>query len=409
MRLPSRLAVLSHYLPPNDSGQALMLHRLFCAVSPEDYCLLSFPPLGGFDHDRQCFLPSLPAKHYELPHAFQLRLRSKLGTRPAREVANFFLEAIQGSTRIINVLKQERCESLMAFSGGGTDLLSAYIASRKSCLPLLVYAVDYWRYQFHHPFYLSHLPMYRHVAKYIEPIIIKGAEEVIVLNELLQDEYRRRYGARPVVIRNPCDPIAMHGHTDNVWPETIGEIKIVFTGQIYDAHFDAFRNLISAMDQLDNVKAVLHLYTSQNPAVLENVGILGPVVIHGHVPPPQVYEVQRRADILFLPLAFDSPYPEIVRTSAPTKMGEYLASGRPILVHAPANTFLTRYFTQYGCGVVVDHGEPEALAEAIRRICESELLRERLCARARARAIADFRLESAQAALLNLLQSQRPA
>jgi hypothetical protein len=49
------------------------------------------------------------------------------------------------------------------------------------------------------------------------------------------------------------------------------------------------------------------------------------VVRHPHIPQSRVAAILRQADVLFLPLAFRSPIQEVIRTSAPGKMGEYLA------------------------------------------------------------------------------------
>jgi glycosyltransferase involved in cell wall biosynthesis len=100
--------------------------------------------------------------------------------------------------------------------------------------------------------------------------------------------------------------------------------------------------------------------------------------------------IQRAANILFLPLAFNSPLSEHLRTSSPGKMGEFLASGRPILVHTPPDSFTTWYFRQYACGVVVDQNDPSALAKGLMTIVDNASEQAALGARAWARAQADF-------------------
>src|SRR5205823_2319116 len=87
------------------------------------------------------------------------------------------------------------------------------------------------------------------------------------------------------------------------------EKRIVYTGAVYEAHYDAFRNLVRAIELLGREDVRLHLYTAQTPGELAEVGIKGPVVVHGHVAASAVPAIQKQADVLFLPLAFDSPYP----------------------------------------------------------------------------------------------------
>ncbi|HWC25536.1 MAG TPA: glycosyltransferase, partial [Solirubrobacteraceae bacterium] len=137
--------------------------------------------------------------------------------------------------------------------------------------------------------------------------------------------------------------------------------------------------------------------------LLARHGLIGPIDFHRHAPATAMPRIQQEAQVLFLPLAFDSPYPDVVRTSAPAKMAEYLAARRPILVHAPADSFVSSYFRRHGCGVVVDRNDPATLAEALQRILDDAELRERLCAAAWERAGEDFHPDSARRALAQLL------
>ena len=101
-------------------------------------------------------------------------------------------------------------------------------------------------------------------------------------------------------------------------------------------------------------------------------------------------EIQQRADILFLPLAFNSPYPEIVKTASPGKIGELLAAKLPVLVHAPADSFVSWYFNQHSCGLVVSENDPVELAKGIERLVSDQNLQQSLGMAAYARAKEDF-------------------
>ena len=125
----------------------------------------------------------------------------------------------------------------------------------------------------------------------------------------------------PVVIHNPFD---LSGYEKNhrVSPAPDGvpaEKTIVYTGAVYEAHYSAFRNLIAAIDTAGIPGLKLHIYTSQSETRLAMNGIKGPVVIHRNLPNDRMPDIQRRADLLFLPLAFASEYPDIIRTSATGK------------------------------------------------------------------------------------------
>jgi len=204
------------------------------------------------------------------------------------------------------------------------------------------------------------------------------------------------------VIHNPCDLAQYSAPANDERGEITGEVRIIYTGAIYDAHFDAFKNLLSAIETLDR-NVWLHVYTALPREYLEYHGIRGRVVIHDHVPAAEVPAIQHEADMLFLPLAFDSPYPEIIRTSAPGKLGEYLAAGKPVLVHAPQGSFASWYFREHECGAVVDENDSAALARTIEQLLLDGELRRRLSHNAWRQAVSDFSIEKARGAFYKLL------
>jgi glycosyltransferase involved in cell wall biosynthesis len=226
-----------------------------------------------------------------------------------------------------------------------------------------------------------------------EARVLKGAAAVITPNEFLRDDLRKRFNIESILIHNMCDlSVYADANLNNSSDNSVDdEVNIVYTGGIGPLHYDAFRNLTAALGLVDRGNVRLHLYTAQARDSLESEGIGGPhVVYHEHEPATRMPAIQRQADILFLSLAFNSPYPEIIRTAQPGKMGEYLASGKPILVHAPANSFIAWYFRCHECGVVVDENDPAQLAKAIELIVDNASLRKKICHNAQQRASADF-------------------
>ena len=390
-----KFALVSHVLPPSWSGQAVVLHRLLRALDPHSYCLISrqnYDPQGyrGDTYSR------LEARYYCLRPRFGIGMLRKFGLSA---VGNW-LRTYQRARQIFRIVKKERSEAVVACTGDLYDLPAAFLASRRAGLRYYIYLFDDYFYQW--PGALE-----RSFAQRWERILIKEANGVVVPNEFLWQEYRCRHGIEPVVIHNPCEALGNEGEEEVPWPTHPREIKIVYTGAVYHAHYDAFHNLIAAIPKLRGPEVKLHLYTAQEPAELERERIKGAVVYHPHLSLTQIGEVQRRADILFLPLAFVSAIPEAIKTSAPGKMGEYLSSGRPILVHAPADSFLTWYFKKFECGVVVEQNNPAALTQAIQELLRNVALRETLAKNALDCARRDFSPGKAGTEFLRLFQPIR--
>jgi glycosyltransferase involved in cell wall biosynthesis len=287
---------------------------------------------------------------------------------------------------IARILRRERCRALVACSGDLLDIPAGFIAARSFGVAFFAYMFDDYASQWIQPFPRQ----FGQFAQATWHSLARLCTGVIVPNEALQVEYRRRYGIEAVVVRNPTDDAIEPDDEAHPWPARSDEIRIVYTGAIYDAHLDAFRNLIAALRRLAQPGIRLHIYSHFVAPGVRAEGLTGPVVFHPPVPLHESLQVQRQADVLFLPLAFHSPYPEIVRTSAPGKMGELLASGRPVLVHAPANSFVSEYCRAHDCAQVSDRDDPAALAAAVRRLLTDAALRARLTRHAKRYAQQDF-------------------
>jgi glycosyltransferase involved in cell wall biosynthesis len=75
---------------------------------------------------------------------------------------------------------------------------------------------------------------------------------------------------------------------------------------------------------------------------------------------------------------------------------------RPILVHAPPDSFIATYFREHECGLVVDENDPRALARGVERILTDTDLRQKLSRNAWKRAQVDFSLAAARSKFAEL-------
>jgi glycosyltransferase involved in cell wall biosynthesis len=391
-----KLALVSHVLPGSGLGQATVIHRMFSGFKPENYCLISLPPQYPVAHG-EAQPDSLPVKHYQLSRAFRLTRGHRFVPFRIRESINILWAIIRHARSIAAIIRKEGCDAVMACTGDVTLLPASYFASRWTRVPFYAYIFDHYSYR------EWQNPVAAFWARRFESRLMKGAAAVIAPNEILRDELRRQYGIEAAVIHNSFDISPYEIEPGPRSDEDEGEIKIVYTGEIYEAHYDAFRNLLEAIESLSRPEVKLHLYSNHPLKYLNAKGIKGPIVHHQTRAGTEMPNVQMQADLLFLPLAFASPYPDLVRTSSTTKLGEYLAARRPVLVHAPAGSFVSWYFRQYNCGLVVDDSDPAKLADGIERILKDSGLREKMIANAWQRASVDFDIRTSRAAFAHLL------
>jgi glycosyltransferase involved in cell wall biosynthesis len=388
-----KFAFVSHTLPPGTSSHASVIYRLLRELDPNRYCLISSgdaETAGRAGHTDQ-----LRGTHYTLQPVPRLTRGYRMGLRLWRERLNFGVGTILRARTIARILRRERCEAVVACTGGLEilDFPAAYLASRLTGARFYAYLLDQYGHM------VAHV-LGRRALSIVEPRVLKGAAGVIAPNELLREAIRRNHQIDATVIHNPCDLDDYDGPASADLADSRmaqdDEKRIVYTGSVGPLQYSAFRTLLTAMAALHARKLSLHVYTAQSPTRLEREGIRGPVVFHPPQPLAAVPAIQQQADVLFLPLALDSDEPETVRTAAPGKIGEYLASGRPIVVHAPPDSFVASYCREHQCAVVVDRDEPAALAAALERVFGDAALRAQLRARAWTSAEADFNVVNAR-------------
>ncbi len=379
-----RIAVVSTVVPPGAQGQAHVLGHLIGFPPPENCLLLAdqppFPPgtalEGPFANYRVLAQPRIRFKDAgwlanQLPHFNSMAALLHSVVARAHEISRH-AQAFNASV-------------LVACTASPFDLPACTLVAIRRRLPLIAYLFD-------DPIFQWAPGPLRNFARMWEPIWARIAAQVIVPNEAMAAKFTLRRDRKPVIVRNPVSSEAVA--SGNNWPTVPGQFRIVYTGSVYHAHTDAFLNLLGALEELDDWS--LHIYTSQTEAQVAGYGICGPrVVHHPHVNQAEAYAQQRSADVLFLPLAFHSTIQEVLRTSAPMKMGEYLASRRPILVHAPPYTFVADHIRRHRAGLVVDVSDSHTLANALRDIAANAHLRESMCANG-ARLAKDYSVQHAR-------------
>ena len=367
-----KFAFVSHVLPPSWSGQAVVIGRLLRDMDPRSYCLISRQ-----DNQQDGHVRSLSGHYYCLGAEKQIPIN-----RSVFWDINVILSILQRGWKIARILIAEECRTAVVGTGDLVDLPAARLACFFSGAKFYAYYFDDYVYQW--------MGKIRKRADLFERIIFNRIEGLIVPNEFLWKEMMSRRNMNAVIIHNPCESIP-EKHDPGMEESKKGDIRIVYTGAVYHVNFGAIRNLISALEMLKRPDIKLHLYTAQSEEWLAEHGIKGDYVVHhNHVSHPEVVQAQSSAYILFIPFDFHSPVPEVVRTSAPGKLGDYLASGTPILAHVPSDTFVNWYLKKYQCGVVADRDSAEYLKKTLIQLLEDEKLRKSIRRNALDRARLDF-------------------
>jgi hypothetical protein len=366
------IVVVSTALPPAPSGQAMVLQRLLRDRPERDFVFFSDNPATwairrseGYGTYVRLAAPTPPLIARPFP--------GPLGELNQVLAHN---RTVQGrAAEIAMHLKGRAVEAIIGCSGNPHDLPASALAAKSIGVPFVAYLFD-------DPILQWPAGEMRRLAVRYEPEWAPAAAATICPNEVLARDFERRTGRASYIVRNPVSDDGLIDAT--LADAAIGDpVNIVYTGSVYSAQADAFLKLREAMAAMRG-EFVLHIYTAQSVTTLQDEGIHGPDVLwHEHRDPEDISEVQRNADILYLPLAFASPIQEAVMSSAPGKLADYLAAGRPILVHAPAGSFLSQFFRKSGAGCVVDDPVVGVLCQALAALSEGADLRAELGRKAR--------------------------
>lgn len=104
----------------------------------------------------------------------------------------------------------------------------------------------------------------------------------------------------------------------------------------------------------------------------------------GWRPADEIIRLLAEADVLYLPYWFDPAWRASVRLCLPTKFVTYLAAGRPVLYHGPADAAVMQLIRRYPVGLGCHDPAPAAVIAALRALAARTADAERCDATARA-------------------------
>jgi hypothetical protein len=354
--LGMKLLVVTDAPPAQASGTNIVLRRLLQNFDPGDLVVLarrsrqSQRLAGAAPPYPLVRVPSLPPSWRGARYWAMLATGPGLwaGRRAARK---------HGVAAILGIYPDEG------------SLLTAYLLSRWTGLPLLAYFFDLyledrragWQWR---------------LARWLQPRVFRDAEQVWVVNQGMGRYYRQRYNLDPLVLPACINARLPEFETP---PPPKATCVIGYSGNINATRLGSLRALVSSLNGAQDVE--LHYFTPHSEQELREFGVWTDKARARYV--ADEGELIRRlqaCDILFLPQTFEAV--EHSRDQLATAFGiksyEYFMSLRPILLHAAGDTFIARFYREHRCGLVVDDPSPASLAAGVQRLREDLPLRTEL-------------------------------
>lgn len=239
---------------------------------------------------------------------------------------------------------------ILSVADEGFSQIAGAVAARVARVAHIIWVFDLWEEN-------AYGVTDQRVARALEHRLWRAAAAILVHAEELAAHYRHKHDVDPHVLRTPIEEFPV-GECDR--GEVDGDAwEVVIAGSIYWAQAEALQRVARAVRALPGTSLTVigdpdvqsvHIDADQyEPAVSPDV----------------LRERLASASLLVLGLSFDAPFPEVVRTATPARLPEYLATGVPLLVHAPGDSHVAQYVRRHDLGTVVDIPGIAAVTNAI--------------------------------------------
>ena len=207
-----------------------------------------------------------------------------------------------------------------------------------------------------------------------------------ISNEMCQ-AYQERYHSSYVPFHN-CIEISNWSHVEKSY-DANEEFQLVYLGAVTEdkelqSLVDIRNVVLSLREQGHGVRLLIYSASFWQDTIEKHLAHPPGVTYRGYVEPSDLPRVLSRADLLVLPINFDQRSLTYVGYSLQTKVPQYMASGTPVLLYAPASSPNTRYAARERWGMLVDQPDKAKLKEAIIKLMQEPSLRAKLGQRARA-------------------------
>jgi len=359
MKIKKTLIITKNCFPPVIVGPAVLLGNLFRRFEG-NYCVL----MGNLEEEYRLIDNSF---WFSCEYYYTVFPKQNNGWRRFRSILKDLILVFKSTKKGLEIVKREKIKNILlvpSYLDTLTGLLIHWITRKR----LIVYLFDI--YYVPNRFGPGWSSLF---VRLIEPLLLRNADTVLVTAEPTQNYYKKKYNVNSVILPHSVE-LEKYKNLSDYKLNNSKETTILFTGEVSEAQLDSILNMVKTLNNYPELNARFIIAANASRAIIESLGVEGPSVSIINVNRDEISALQKSADILFLPLSFTWKSPEIIKTAVPSKMPEYLAAGRPILVHAPDYSYVAQYARSEQFAVVVDKPDCNKLREVISDlICDEKL------------------------------------
>lgn len=267
---------------------------------------------------------------------------------------------------------REGCKAIVGIFPDLQYMTAAYLAHRVSGLPLAAYLHDFM-VEANTSGYLGAL------ARWLQPRVFRRAHPLWVISDGMRDHLKGAYGVTSRTLSHAYNEPIPNDLSRTAFPT--GGLRLFFSGAVYAANAASLARIARAVARLPRTR--LTVFGPNSPELLRRHGLVGPHVRTGFLAErAELLRFMQTQDVFVSCLSWpDESWFGRQELAAifSTKLPEYLAQGRPILVHCPEHYFLACFFRTHECGWIVSERSEDAVLDTLREIDEDVHIRERRC------------------------------
>ena len=381
--MPSATLVIADYPIGYASGFGETLYNLFSGFPSEQLWTAHPGHTSPADEKRRAQsinLPS-PSRPRWLPAQVSLAYYPLLKARQFR--------AARESVRLLSeVVKKNSIKNVLVVPVSPW-ILSAALALHKQnpTLNLVVYVMDDW--QGHHE--CHQLPYSRRRRRLLREVINRASIRFAVSREMAA-HYQEIYGKSWLVAHNGVRGDSLQ---NGVGVET-KPTKVLLAGDVNVFRFDAVIAFAEAIERHNRRHGKSIEFTVMGEIAEQHItslSVLRAVRLLSRRSHSECLKAMKAADLLYLPLAFCQQSSRISLYSLPTKLPEYLASGKRVFFHAPKESAVFRVAERYDLTPRLATINPKALDDFIDAWAEANQTDEESILKARSALTAEFDID----------------
>ena len=353
-----RFVLVSSYFPPIVGGTSTVLRNLVSQISPDDVSVITEYRELHADAPRADTPSGVNIKTTSLPPA--LFRRVPYIWRWERYLRFAIILRVRDLT--LRAIRRNRPDCILGIYPNWPFLIGAYLAHRSSGLPLVTYHMDI-------PVRRSAMSAFEGwFIETFEEKILRASRERLIISGGYGQDFSCRFGLSSTLLPHSIELDTIRTRLKDLpEPPTSGPTRIVHTG-IVEGQREGLLRIARTINENPKLDARLILSTPTPKKRLLQQGFNLPCVDILSLPQEKVLALQASAHILTSVLPFFHNTKEGALTGYPTKVVEYLAVDRPILIHAPAWTHLCKHVKEYKYAQIADQPTSGSITEAINKI-----------------------------------------